>query len=473
MSLPDADANVSSIKKDLLEKKWTSVVRLKKQVMELEKQAKQIKEEALCERCDGMTQLSSFGGRSQIGDGLPREPAKFTLQGHRSRITKVVVHPFYNLVASASEDATIRLWDFEQGEAERTLKSHAGIVTFLDFNTNGNVLASSATDLTIKLWNLETFTVTKTLTGHEHEVSGLAFLPNSDYLLSCSRDQSIRYWDTQSGFCLLTLTHGHSDWIRRISVHHNSKLFASASKDESIVIWNCDMVKSKGAQGRGGGAMDNDDAIVQVLSEHEHVIDCIVWAPTEACRTIEAANYAGGGEEAKEGNEDEAEELNEKMAGSEDTLGAGQGGDDESRANETTRLTTKERIQQMKQNLINRREAHKKGHDLDDEQEEEETKERGNRVAASDAANRAVKDYLASGSRDKTIKIWEVKNARCVITLVGHDNWVTDLAFHPVGRFLLSVSDDKSLRCWDLTSGRCTKKLLNIHNHFVTSVAIK
>ena len=45
---------------------------------------------------------------------------------------------------------------------------------------------------------------------------------------------------------------------------------------------------------------------MQVLSEHEHVIDCIVWAPTESCRTIESANYSGyaGDEEQKEGNEE-------------------------------------------------------------------------------------------------------------------------------------------------------------------------
>lgn len=110
---------------------------------------------------------------------------------------------------------------------------------------------------------------------------------------------------------------------------------------------------------------------------------------------------------------------------------------------------------------------------MDDEPEEEEKDVRKIAAATADAAMRAVKDYLASGSRDKKIKIWEVKSGRCVITLVGHDNWITDLSFHPVGRFLISVSDDKSLRCWDLTSGRCTKKLLNIHNHFVTSVAIK
>ena len=128
----------------------------------------------------------------------------------------------------------------------------------------------------------------------------------------------------------------------------------------------------------------------------------------------------------------------------------------------------------MKQNLKLRRLAAKKGAEAEEEEEPEESKEQSSRsVAAQDSANRVVRDYLASGSRDKTIKIWEVKNARCVITLVGHDNWVTDLCFHPAGRFLISVSDDKSLRCWDLTSGRCTKKLLNIHNHFVTSVAIK
>jgi platelet-activating factor acetylhydrolase IB subunit alpha len=84
-----------------------------------------------------------------------------------------------------------------------------------------------------------------------------------------------------------------------------------------------------------------------------------------------------------------------------------------------------------------------------------------------------VKDYLASGARDKLIKIWDVKSGICVLTLQGHDNWVTDLAFHPNGRFLLSVSDDKTLRAWDLNSGRCYKKLPNLHTHMVTSLAIK
>ena len=60
----------------------------------------------------GVSMGLSAGGK-MLGDGLPREPEKYHMQGHRAKITKIVLHPFYNLVASASEDASIRLWDYD------------------------------------------------------------------------------------------------------------------------------------------------------------------------------------------------------------------------------------------------------------------------------------------------------------------------------------------------------------------------
>ena len=84
-----------------------------------------------------------------------------------------------------------------------------------------------------------------------------------------------------------------------------------------------------------------------------------------------------------------------------------------------------------------------------------------------------MREYVATGSRDKKIRIFEVRSGRCVLTLAGHDNWVTDLMFHPNGKFLISVADDKSMRIWDLTLGRCQRKIYNAHTHFICSFDMK
>jgi platelet-activating factor acetylhydrolase IB subunit alpha len=80
--------------------------------------------------------------------------------------------------------------------------------------------------------------------------------------------------------------------------------------------------------------------------------------------------------------------------------------------------------------------------------------------------------YLASASRDRSIRIWEVSTGTCIKVLTSHDNWVNEVVWHPSGRFLLSCSDDKSVRVFDITKGfRHTRKMAVAHNNFVSALA--
>merc|ERR1711991_83620 len=53
----------------------------------------------------------------------------------------------------------------------------------------------------------------------------------------------------------------------------------------------------------------------------------------------------------------------------------------------------------------------------------------------------------------------------------GHDNWVRGLLFHPNGKHLLSVSDDKTIKVWDLKQERCVRTLTDAHDHFITCIS--
>lgn len=225
--------NADPSAKGLLAKKWISVVRLQKKIMELEVKLEQAHRSE--GGVDDAVAVSAIGISGDIRQ-LPKPPAKHCLTGHRLSVTALATHPVYSLLASGSEDCTIRLWDHETAQYERTLKGHTGPVTSVAFDSKGLLLASSSADMSAKLWDMSSFACTKTFKGHDHTVSSVLFLPGDDRLATCSRDQTIKLWDLSSGYCVRTFT-GHTDWVKCISISVDGVYIASGSSDQSIMIW--------------------------------------------------------------------------------------------------------------------------------------------------------------------------------------------------------------------------------------------
>ncbi|PKI85179.1 Lissencephaly-1 [Malassezia vespertilionis] len=340
----------------LLEKKWLSTIRLQKKNMELENKVRALEKE--------LDTTPNARRGAFVASWHPSTP-RHTLLGHRQPITDAAFHPRFSMLATASEDMTIKIWDWETGELEQTLKGHTKPVQSIAFDYGGKYLVSCSSDLAIKIWDItEGWKNVRTMHGHEHSVSSACFLPGDQHIISASRDRTLKLWETATGFCTRTLR-GHSDWVRAVTVSSDARLFASASSDRTVRIWDA-----------GTGEMRNE------LRGHEHVVECVMFAPA----TAYAALCALGGIRAPR---------------------------DESAAHSG--------------------------------------------------------QFLASGSRDKTIRLW-TQQGQCIRVLAGHDNWVRALAFSPNGKYLLSVSDDKTMRVWDLASGRCIKAI-DAHNHFCTSLA--
>lgn len=140
--------------------------------------------------------LAELGSKAK--NGLPKQPEMFECLGHRERVTSLSFHPIQEVMASSSEDGTIKMWDVDGTEAAppRTLKGHTGKVWKACFNAQGTMLASCGQDLSIKLWSMTTFKCQKTLKGHDHNVTSICFTPTGDHIISSSWDKTIRVWET-------------------------------------------------------------------------------------------------------------------------------------------------------------------------------------------------------------------------------------------------------------------------------------
>ena len=78
--------------------------------------------------------------------------------------------------------------------------------------------------------------------------------------------------------------------------------------------------------------------------------------------------------------------------------------------------------------------------------------------------------YLASGSADRTVKVWDVSTGKCLHTLAGHTNWVMSVAFSPDGAYLASGSADHTIKLWEVATGKCLHTLAE-HARGVWSIA--
>src|SRR6185369_4787201 len=95
------------------------------------------------------------------------------------------------LVASGSNDYTIKLWQVYTGRNISTLLGHSFFVNCIAFSQDGEIIASSS-DNTIKLWHVNTGREIRTLTGHSDSVWSVAFSQDRQFLASGSWDNTIK-----------------------------------------------------------------------------------------------------------------------------------------------------------------------------------------------------------------------------------------------------------------------------------------
>jgi U4/U6 small nuclear ribonucleoprotein PRP4 len=120
-----------------------------------------------------------------------------TIEGHELRVNKVAIHPNHaNLVASSSDDTTMRLWDIEREEEVLLQEGHFSEVFGLAIHPDGSLVATGDRVGVVRIWDLRSGkSVLYFDRDHVDQVVTLDFSPNGYFLGSGSGDNTVRVFD--------------------------------------------------------------------------------------------------------------------------------------------------------------------------------------------------------------------------------------------------------------------------------------
>ncbi|MFF0014587.1 AAA family ATPase [Streptomyces sp. NPDC005374] len=168
------------------------------------------------------------------------------LVGGASWVSSAVFSPDGRTLASAGDDGTIRRWDITDPRRPKPLGApltgHRGTIYLIAFSPDGRTLASAGEDRTVRLWNMrDAKEPPRALTGAGAAVRSVAWSPDGHTLAAGGDDDTIRLWNTadpRRPRAYDRVLAGHTGLVHSVAFSPDGTMLASGSADDSVRLWN-------------------------------------------------------------------------------------------------------------------------------------------------------------------------------------------------------------------------------------------
>jgi len=169
---------------------------------------------------------------------VPTTPLHTIKSAHSSEITSTRYHSGgRNILATASSDSSVKLWDTQSGRIMSTLRGNAS-QSMMGVDVGGELVIGCSVDKTCRVWNIRTERMIHLLTGHASKITCCRLLSDTKSVVTGSADRSLRLWDINRKTYNQTTTLRHGSTPNCIELTSDSTTVISGHLDGGLRFWD-------------------------------------------------------------------------------------------------------------------------------------------------------------------------------------------------------------------------------------------
>jgi WD40 repeat protein len=147
------------------------------------------------------------------------------------------LHPTLPLLASASNDKTVKIWDYEKNQNLRTFAAQGGAIYALTFTPDGNFIITSGGDKTVRVYKQDDGTQIRQYNGPTDAIYSTALSPNGQQLAAAGLDRKIFLYSFDNPNPTKALS-GHKDDIYKVEFNPAGNRLLSIGYAGNIHVWD-------------------------------------------------------------------------------------------------------------------------------------------------------------------------------------------------------------------------------------------